>query len=271
LRILPSDENESRDAIVAALFECGAQAVVEDGREIVTHFPPGSDLVAIRSALQGADSGAAISQAPVADKDWSIAWRDRLAAHNLGAITVAPPWLADGLDPARTVVIEPEMAFGTGDHESTRGVLRLMPSMLVDGDVVADLGAGSAVLSIAAAKLGARRVYAIESDADAIGNANVNVHANNVADRVHVLEGDAFALLPLVSPVQLVLANIISSVLRLLLPIIKDSLNARGRVILSGLLLSERAEWCVLLEGQAWHILDESSEGDWWTVAIAKT
>lgn len=94
LRILPSDDTESRDAIVAALFACGAQAVVEDGREIVTHFPPDTDLVAIRAALFAADAGAGISEATVADKDWSIAWRDRLAAHNLCAITVAPPWLA---------------------------------------------------------------------------------------------------------------------------------------------------------------------------------
>ncbi|MEW5918636.1 MAG: 50S ribosomal protein L11 methyltransferase, partial [Gemmatimonadota bacterium] len=113
--------------------------------------------------------------------------------------------------------------------------------------------------------------YAIESDSDSIGNANVNVRANGVADRVHVLEGDALVLLPLVAPVQLVLANIISSALRSLLPIIKASLNGGGRVILSGLLLSERAEWRELLQEEPWRILEESSEGDWWTVAIAKT
>jgi ribosomal protein L11 methylase PrmA len=56
-----------------------------------------------------------------------------------------------------------------------------------------------------------------------------------------------------------------------LLPIIKASLNAEGRGILSGLLLSERSEWRELLEKQSWRVLDESSEGDWWTVAIAKT
>ncbi|MEW5919314.1 MAG: 50S ribosomal protein L11 methyltransferase, partial [Gemmatimonadota bacterium] len=142
LRILPSDANESRDAIVAALFSCGAQAVVEDGREIVTHFPPYADLAAVRSAIHGVDPTATLSESLVADTDWSVAWRDRLQAHDLGAITVAPPWLAEGLDPERTVVIEPETAFGTGDHESTRGALRLLATVLRLGDVVADLGAG---------------------------------------------------------------------------------------------------------------------------------
>ena len=161
------------------------------------------------------------------------------------------------------------MAFGTGDHASTRGVLRLLPRMLRRGDAVADLGAGSAVLSIAAAKLGAARVYAIESDADAFGNATANVRINGVADLVHLVEGDAFALLPLVAPVQLILANIISSVLVELLPIMKVSLTRDGHAILSGVLSSEKGDFARALEANGWQILDEWSEDDWWTVATA--
>ena len=74
------------------------------------------------------------------------------------------------------------MAFGTGEHATTRGVMRLMQDVIRAGDIVADLGAGSAVLAIAAAKLGAARVAAIELDPDAIGNAEENVARNGVAD-----------------------------------------------------------------------------------------
>ena len=147
----------------------------------------------------------------------------------------------------------------------------MLSRVLKRGDVVADLGAGSAVLAIAAAKLGAHIVYAIENDPDAIGNASENVDANGVAPRVHVLEGDAFALLPLVAPVNLVLANIISSVLSSLLPVIEASLATDGRAILSGLLLSERSTFSALLSARGWHILDECEEDEWWTVTIAKT
>ena len=82
-------------------------------------------------------------------------------------LAIVPPWLAAGRDLTCTVVIEPEMAFGTGEHQTTRGVVRLLPSVIHLGDRVADLGAGSAVLAIAAAKLGAAHVTAIELDHDA--------------------------------------------------------------------------------------------------------
>jgi len=270
VRILPGDNQSGRDTIVAALFAWGAQAVVEDGPAIVTHFPATTDLSQVRSAVLAADPAATITDVPIADEDWSVAWRSRVQAHNAGSFTVAPPWLAHAFDARSTIVIDPGMAFGTGDHASTRGVLRLLPRMLHSGDVVADLGAGSAVLSIAAAKLGAERVYAIETDADAFGNATANVSINGVAHCVHLIEGDAFALLPLVAPVQLILANIISSVLVELLPIMKASLTGDGRAILSGMLSSEKREFSAALESNSWLILDEWSEEDWWTVAIGK-
>ena len=162
------------------------------------------------------------------------------------------------------------MAFGTGEHATTRGVVRLLPTVMRDGDVVADLGAGSAVLAIAAAKLGASRVYAVELDGEAIPDAERNVARNGVADRVHVFEADAGVLLPLLAPVRVVLANIISSVLVQLLPIIADSLTADGGAILSGILQEERAEMLAVLESSGWRVLDEDAEDIWWSVSVAR-
>jgi ribosomal protein L11 methyltransferase len=145
-----------------------------------------------------------------------------------------------------------------------------LPRQLRAGAIVADLGAGSAVLSIAAAKLGAARVYAVELDADAIPDAEANVQRNGVADRVHVFEADAGALLPLVAPVDLVLANIISSVLIELMPVIKSSLNAGGTAILSGILYEERDTMLQVLDAHGWTVLEEDAEDIWWSVSIAK-
>jgi ribosomal protein L11 methyltransferase len=188
----------------------------------------------------------------------------------VGGLTIAPPWLADGLDPARAIIIEPGMAFGTGEHPTTRGVARLLHGVLRPGMTVADLGAGSAVLSIAAAKLGAGRVYAVEVDPDAILDAEANVQRNAVADRVHVFEGDAEALLPLLAPVEVILANIISSVLVLLLPAMAAGLAPGGRAILSGILLEERAGLCATLAAAGWEVVDEDAEEAWWSVTIAR-
>ncbi|MFI5245783.1 MAG: 50S ribosomal protein L11 methyltransferase [Gemmatimonadales bacterium] len=203
--------------------------------------------------------------------DWSVEWRKSFHTHEVGRLTIAPPWLAAGLDPARTLIVEPAMAFGTGEHASTRGVLRLMQQVIRAGDMVADLGAGSAVLAIGAAKLGATRVAAIEMDADAISNAEENVARNGVADRVRVIEGDAALLLPLLAPVRVVLANINPSVLVELLPVIERSLTGDGVAILSGILDEERENMLMVLAAGAWRVLHEDAEGEWWTVAVGKS
>jgi len=135
--------------------------------------------------------------------------------------------------------------------------------------VVADLGAGSAVLSIAAAKLGARRVTAIEIDPDSIGNAEDNVRVNGVGEAVEVIEGDAAYLLPLLAPVRLVLANIISSVLIALLATIRESLDAKGQAILSGILVEEREAMLAALDADGWTVEREDTEDVWWSVQIA--
>lgn len=260
----------AREACLAALFAVGAQGVHEDGLALVTHFPPGTDLEAVHLALTEADEQVVIETAPVPDIDWSEAWKSRITAHTLGSLTVTPPWLAEGRDPATTIVINPGMAFGTGEHATTRGVVRLLPAQLTPNATVADLGAGSAVLAIAAAKLGAARVYAIELDSDAIPDAEANVARNGVADRVHVFEGDAAAFLPLIAPVQLILANIISSVLIELLPLMAMGLAENGTAILSGILREERETMLGVLAAHGWRVLEEDAEEIWWSVSIAR-
>lgn len=274
IRVVPSTGGDGgsprRAALLAALFARGSAGVQEDGDALITFLVAETvDDAALRAGLAAADAAAAVELSPAVDEDWGHRWRQSVTAHVVGPLTVAPPWLADQSDPARTVVIDPGMAFGTGEHESTRGVLRLLPDVVRAGDLVADLGAGSAVLSIAAAKLGAARVVAIEIDHDAIDNAERNVVRNGVADRVHIIEGDAAVLLPLVAPIRVVLANIVSSVLVDLLPIIGAAVTSDGHAVLSGILLGERRAMIDVLGAAGWHIVREDIEGDWWTAAVA--
>lgn len=266
LRITP---DANRDGVIAALFASGSQGVLEDGTSLVTHFPSDARIDEIRRGVLSIDPRAevVVSSTPAADYS---EWRASVSAHTVGSITIGPPWLvAAGGERAMTVVIEPAMAFGTGEHPTTRGVVLLMQGVIREGDVVADLGAGSAVLAIAAAKLGAGRVAAIELDRDAIGNAEQNVRANRVEDRVEVIEGDASVLLPLLAPVRIILANIISSVLIPLLPLFRAALAADGQAILSGILSEERASFVSALQTDGWVIERETTEDVWWTVQIA--
>jgi ribosomal protein L11 methyltransferase len=258
-----------REAVIAALFEMGSQGIHEDGDALVTHFPPDTDIAPIVAAVSAADATArvVVGDAPIVQ--WDV-WRANVSAHQLGALVVTPPWLADQFDPASAIVIDPAMAFGTGDHPTTRGVLRLMQSMIRPDDIVADLGAGSAVLSIAAAKLGAGRVAAIELDADAVETAEENIARNGVSDVVRFLAGDAAVLLPLVAPVRVVLANIVSSVLLELLPPIAAALTDDGAAILSGVLQEEREMMVRALGKSGWRVIAEDGEGDWWSAVVER-
>ena len=260
----------NRDAVIAALFESGAQGIQEVGESIVTQVASQALAEELEQAALAASSDAVVSTAPLPDVDWSEQWKQGIHAQVLGGLTVAPPWLAGDLDPESSIVIEPGMAFGTGEHATTRGVIRLMQTVVRPGDRVADLGSGSAVLAIAAAKLGARYVAAIELDHDAIENAEQNVARNNVANRVAVIEGDASTLLALVAPVRVVMANIISSVLIELLPVIELSLDEDGRAILSGILAEEREMMIRSLDDSGWRIEAEDHEDIWWSTTIAR-
>jgi len=258
-----------RAAVVQALIDCGSGGVVDDGASLIGYVPHGVDEATLRRRLTAGGELLRVDVTPIVPVDWSERWREGVHAHIIGPLRIAPPWLAATSDPARTVVIDPAMAFGTGEHASTRGVLRLLATVVRPGDFVADLGAGSAVLSIASVKLGAARVAAVEVDGDAIGNAQSNVERNGVADRVWVIEGDAQNVLPLLAPVRVIVANIVSSVITELLPIMRAALDSDGRAILGGLLVAERAAIDAELERGGWRVSATDVEGEWWSTIVA--
>lgn len=256
--------------MISALFDVGSQGIHEDADALITHFPPDTNTDAVVTAVHSVDPGARVSVADALPVTWDE-WRADVGAHTVGTLVVAPPWLADQFDPARTIVIDPAMAFGTGEHPTTRGMMRLMQGVIRAGDTVADLGAGSAVLSIAAARLGATRVAAIEMDADAVATAEENIARNGVGGVVRFLQGDAVVLLALVAPVRVVLANIVSSVLAELMPGIASALAGDGEAILSGMLVEERDMMLALFARGGWHVAGEDVEGDWWSVAMSRS
>lgn len=265
LRIVPGSR---RDDVLAALFDSGVLAVQEIEGGLTTSVQGLPTANALKTAILQASSDASVDIAPLPDVDWTSEWKKSVRSHDLGALTVCPPWLAEGKDPKRTIVIDPAMAFGTGEHQTTRGVLRLMQGVIRPGDRVADLGSGSAVLAIAAVKLGADWVAAIELDHDAIENAEENVRRNGVSDRVRVIEGEAGLLLPLVAPVRVITANIQTSVLGPLLPALSHALTDDGEAILSGILTTEREEMLAMLDENGWTARREDSEEAWWSVHV---
>ncbi len=259
---------DQRDALGAWLVRQTGQAVEErDDGTLVTFAPdePAAEALVAAVALQA--DGATAARRPLAPVDWSTQWRHGLGVRRIGRLTVAPSWLAaEAAASGVAVVLDPETAFGSGEHGSTRAALTLLERHLRPDDRVLDLGSGSGILAIAAAKLGAARAVGIEIDDGANVVAVRNAARNAVADRVGFLTGDAAAVAPLIGPADLVLSNILRTVNLTLFPAIRAALVPGGLVIFSGMERSEAVEFRPALAAGGFEFRDEVTDGEWWAV-----
>jgi ribosomal protein L11 methyltransferase len=203
--------------------------------------------------------------------DWSTRWRDGIVTRAFGRLLLTPSWLPVEGSPAQCVVsIDPESAFGSGEHGSTRGALALLERQLHRGDRVLDLGSGSGILAIAAVKLGARSAIGIEVDEADIPIAEANARKNGVQGMATFLCGDANDLAPLAGPVDLICANILRSVNTLLLPAILRALTAAGVVIFAGMEEVEESLFRPVLAASGVDPIDEVRDAGWWSVAVRR-
>lgn len=235
-----SPSAEWSDLVAAALDGLGVVALEEAGRDgAVRAFfhDPASRSHALR-ALRAAFSGAHIEALDVPDENWAERSQASLRAIRAGALTVAPPW--DVPSNARDViVILPSMGFGTGHHATTRLCLIALQDATVGGTSVLDVGTGSGVLALAAAKLGASRVLGIDNDPDAIANAVENQALNglDVEFRCAGIE-DAAAD----GPFDLLVANLTGGVLIRHAGRLEALTREGGFLILSGLRDEEESD-----------------------------
>ena len=276
----PSAEQAS--LLAEGLFAAGASAVEERPDRVITYLQPedAERPEEFVSELAGQLSNFNDGQAPdiawewLPDRDWSEEWKRGLAPRRVGKhIIVAPTWTEPDAGPKDIVIaIDPQMAFGTGEHASTRGALRLLEAWLPADARVLDVGTGSAVLAIAAARLGAREVLAVEADADSLINARENVERNE-ARGIQLVErmADSEYIRTVASPpFDVILANILSSVIIPLLPALHGALAPRGTLIVAGILQEEAQRF--LAEALAWRfsLLQEDREEQWWSAALSK-
>jgi ribosomal protein L11 methyltransferase len=156
------------------------------------------------------------------------------------------------------VRIDPGMAFGTGLHPTTRLCLAAMDERLPVRSVL-DVGCGSGVLAIAAARAGAEEVVAIDNDPEAVAVARDNVHTNGADDRIRVLQAGQETT----GRYPLVVANILSSTLIRLAPDLVERLEPGGQLLLSGLLASEVDEVLGVYRSTGCRLAGCASEGGW--------
>jgi len=260
--------------------EVAAWLVAETGQAVEERDD--GTLVSFAEDLAGADgllarlqasfgSGTRVDRRPLDNIDWTTRWRDGLGPRRIGRLTVVPSWIAyqRGADEA-VVVIDPETAFGSGEHGSTRAALRLLERHLKPGYSVLDLGSGSGILSIAAARLGARRAIGVEVDEEALPVAVRNSALNGVSDRAGFIAGEATDLAPLLGPADLVLSNILRIVNVTLLPAIRAALRPGGLAIFSGMEEAEAPDFRPELDLAGFTVVDQETDAGWWAVAATR-
>ena len=189
--------------------------------------------------------------------NWSEQWRSAFPPQKIGKrLVIAPTW--DDIVPKPSEVLirlDPGMAFGTGQHPTTQLALELLEISIKDADAVADIGTGSGILAIAAAKLGAKRVDAVDLDATTIPIAQSNIQINKAESIIRLHQGDGLNALER-QKYPLIVANILTKVLLPMIPICPTFLEPAGRLILSGILVQEASQIEAQLEANDFRVLE---------------
>lgn len=276
---VPEDASEGLTNFV---WELGALGVVEEEppggpAELRAFFPHTTDTVILATRVDaylaaldalGFRGSRPARVAPIADEDWAEAWRAHFAPFPIGRrLVIAPPW-EQPVSPGREVLtIEPGRAFGTGQHGSTAGCLLLLETLVESRRPARaiDVGTGSGILAIAAARLGVAEVHALDSDPDAVASAALNVERNRLGGRVRCAVADVATLEVAAAP--LVLANLLAAAHRALAPRYASLVTPGGVLVLGGLLDGEAPDIARAMTAHGFACRDRRSVEGWTSLA----
>lgn len=249
---LPEDQSE---ALQDVLHESGAMGLEVRDREappmpgvrgpnpgeaiVIAYFEDLDTAEAVRAQLAEDFPDARVLLEEKPQQDWSNEWKALIKSVQVGRLWVGPPWEADAAPQDKVrIVIEPKMAFGTGDHPTTSLCLAAIDAYMGShpGASVLDVGTGTGVLAIAAKKLGASRVVGTDNDPTSVELAQENATVNSTPD----VELSGKELTQVKGPFDLVVANILANTLIALAPLIAP--KVKERLILAGVLAHQKAE-----------------------------
>ena len=203
------------------------------------------------------------------EENWADSWKKYFKPINLGRVTIVPAW--ESYEPSENEIIisiDPGMAFGTGTHETTRLVMKIMQDVVKGGERVLDVGCGSGILSICASKLGAKSCNAYDIDPVAVkvtkenalisGCPNIKAGVSDLLAGVERIEGGY----------EVCVANIVAEIIIRMLPDIKSYISNGAPIILSGLVKEKENEVRIAAEKYGFSILRAEYENDWVALLI---
>ncbi|GMX62361.1 50S ribosomal protein L11 methyltransferase [Paenibacillus elgii] len=286
--------NKKRDTSLGQWYELPLNDIPEGRAVIKGYFAEGTDMEAILEELKRSvdqlaeydiDTGNPVYELKdVDDEDWANAWKQYFKPLRVtDRLTIKPTW-EEYTPEADELILEldPGMAFGTGTHATTSLCLRTLERFVQGGEDVIDVGTGSGILAIAAAKLGAKHVLALDLDPVAVSSATENVHLNGLDQQItvklsdllqvlneHKAEAAGSGALGVMLPAQVVVANILAEIILLFVQDVYEVLESGGRYIVSGVIKSKQQAVEEALTAAGFELIEQTEEQDW-VVLVAR-
>lgn len=225
----------------------------------------GEALDFLRERLDAAGLNVSVSAEGLHEEDWADNWKKYYHPVRVGEhIVIVPEWEMDSFEPLEgdiIVTMDPGMAFGTGTHETTRLCACLMEDTVEPGARITDVGTGSGILAIIAAKLGAGHIDAYDIDPMSVRVARENVVKNGCSDRISTAESDLLAAAP--DGADMITANITADIILRMAPSVPRCLRRGGLIVLSGIIDPQCPAVIEAMEAQGFEKLRELHENDW--------
>ena len=271
LEISITANDTQRELLMPTMIELGAQGFMETDSELVCYFdktrwsPHQMENLQhdLTELLRITSSNARVKIQTIQEENWNAQWERTIQPMEIGQkLVVKPSWgTYQKTDRKIIIQIDPKMSFGTGYHETTRLMLRLLEKYVREGSSVLDVGTGTGILAIAAVKLGARNAVGTDNEHWAIENARENVKANAVTQKIRITSKPINQLTE--NYFDLITANITLNTIVELLPAMTERLKLGGILLLSGLLLLDEKSMVDHLEKNDYRLIDRMQEGQW--------
>ena len=254
------------DAIDEDLLEVDA-----DRFELKAYFDASQEKERHAIKKEAQDKGFEVEEGDVPDQDWVNDWKSYFHPISIDeGLTIVPSW--EDYEPKEgeeIIILDPGMAFGSGNHATSFLCSRYLREYMKQGDTVIDIGCGSGILSLVAVKSGAEKVIAVDLDPQCMIATEENAQKNNMLDSIDTREGDLFSVVT--ESADVVVSNIFAEVIIGMLHDVKHHVKPGGIYIASGILKEKLQDVKDALEREGFELLDDKTDGDWSAVAARRS